>query len=405
MHPEFPPVAFLAALSLLLTLPWHWRAQNVATLSIIAWLFILNVVYGVDAMIWANNVNIVIPVWCDITSKIIIGSTFALPSACLCICIHLEHVASVHRAKSPLSDKRVRQLFELFMCFGLPMCFMGLHYIVQGHRFDIIEEYGCRPTTYVSIPAIFLIWVPPLLLSTIALGFACASFVHFMRRRFTFARHLDTSRNGLTTSRYLRLMLMAVVEMIWNIAVTSYTLWFSTVDMRPWTNWDDVHSNFSRIDLYATAFTPQIVLTNFYLIWWIVPTSTFIFVAFFAFGKDAVNEYTACIVWIRRKVLKQRIEQTTLGSVSPAKCPRAVLPSLPRMPASRTRFDDKIDDYHPFPHNKQASKFPAPASYARAYGSMQDFRTLDAPPTHPGFSYVLDISPTRHHSPDVHQMV
>lgn len=59
-------------------------------------------------------------------SKIIIGSTFALPSACLCICIHLEHVASVHRAKSPLSDKRVRQLFELFMCFGLPMCFMGL---------------------------------------------------------------------------------------------------------------------------------------------------------------------------------------------------------------------------------------------------------------------------------------
>lgn len=107
--------------------------------------------------------------------------------------------------------------------------------------------------------------------------------------------------------------------MIWNIAVTSYTLWFSTVDMRPWTNWDDVHSNFSRIDLYATAFTPQIVLTNFYLIWWIVPTSTFIFVAFFAFGKDAVNEYTACIVWIRRKVLKQRIEQTTPGSVSPAK--------------------------------------------------------------------------------------
>lgn len=68
MHPEFPPVAFLAALSLLLTLPWHWRAQNVATLSIIAWLFILNVVYGVDAMIWANNVNIVIPVWCDIST-------------------------------------------------------------------------------------------------------------------------------------------------------------------------------------------------------------------------------------------------------------------------------------------------------------------------------------------------
>ncbi|KAG1762809.1 GPCR fungal pheromone mating factor [Suillus placidus] len=315
MHSEFPPVAFLAALSLLLPLPWHWRAGNVATLSIIAWLFILNVVYGVDAIIWANNVNIVIPVWCDITSKIIIGSTFALPAACLCICIHLERVASVHRAKTSQRDKRIRQLFELFMCFGLPMVFMGLHHIVQGHRFDIIEEYGCRPTTYVSIPAIFLIWVPPLTLSAITLGFACASFVHFMRRRITFAHHLDASRSGLTTSRYFRLMLMAVVEMIWNIVVTSYTLWFSTLDLRPWTNWDDVHSNFSRIDLYATAFTPQIVITNFYLIWWVVPASTFIFVAFFAFGKDAVDEYTACIVWIRRNVLKQ----TAPASVPPAK--------------------------------------------------------------------------------------
>jgi len=109
-------------------------------------------------------------------------------------------------------------------------------------------------------------------------------------------------------------MLMAVVEMIWNIMVTSYALWFSTMDMRPWTNWDDVHSNFSRIDLYATIFTPQIVLSSFYLIWWVIPASTFIFVAFFAFGKDAVEEYKACIAWVRRNILKQTVDETVPGS-------------------------------------------------------------------------------------------
>ncbi|KAH7924990.1 fungal pheromone STE3G-protein-coupled receptor [Leucogyrophana mollusca] len=314
MHREFPPIAFLAALLLLLPLPWHWRARNVATLSMILWLFVINVVYGVDAIIWGNNVNIVIPVWCDITSKIIIGANFALPSACLCVCIHLERVASVRQAQTTHSDKRRRQIFEAIMCFGLPILFMGLHYIVQGHRFDIIEEYGCRPTTYVSIPAVFLIWVPPLLLATLSLGFAAAAFVHFMRRRITFARHLESSRNGLTTTRYFRLMLMAVVEMVWNILVTSYTLWFSMLGARPWTNWDDVHSNFSRIDLYATAFTPQIVITNYYVVWWVVPASTFIFVAFFAFGKDAVDEYKACFVWFRRTVLRQTVSDSTAGS-------------------------------------------------------------------------------------------
>ncbi|KAG1751797.1 pheromone A receptor-domain-containing protein [Suillus lakei] len=414
MHREFPPVAFLAALSLLLPLPWHWRARNVATLSIIAWLFVLNVVYAVDAILWGNNINIIIPVWCDITTKIIIGSTFALPAACLCICIHLERVASV-RAKTSHHDKRNRQLFELFMCLGLPMVFMGLHYIVQGHRFDIIEEYGCRPTTYVSIPAIFLIWVPPLTLSAIALGFAYASFVHFMRRRATFTRHVGTSRNGLTTSRYFRLMLMAVVEMIWNIVVTSYTLWFSTMDMRPWTNWDDVHSNFSRVDLYASAFTPQIVITNFYLVWWVVPTSTFIFVAFFAFGKDAVDEYKACISWLRRISLKQTTEQTTsggFGSSPVVRYPRAVAPSPPIMlksekssiPSSQTKFEVDDYDYYTSSYDEQASKFPAPAYCGRAYGSVGDFRTFDTRLTLPPFSYVLDISPTRDYSTDAHQM-
>ncbi len=69
MHREFAPVTFLAALSLVLPLPWHWRVGNVATLSIICWLFIMNVIYGVDALVWANNVDIVVPVWCDISES------------------------------------------------------------------------------------------------------------------------------------------------------------------------------------------------------------------------------------------------------------------------------------------------------------------------------------------------
>ena len=51
-HPELPYVAFFAAFLVLVTLPWHWRAKNVATLAMVAWLFVINVIYGVDAIIW-----------------------------------------------------------------------------------------------------------------------------------------------------------------------------------------------------------------------------------------------------------------------------------------------------------------------------------------------------------------
>ena len=67
VHPEFPYVSLLAAALVLVPIPWHWRAGNVATLAMIAWLFASNVIYGVDAIVWRDNAAVVVPVWCDIS--------------------------------------------------------------------------------------------------------------------------------------------------------------------------------------------------------------------------------------------------------------------------------------------------------------------------------------------------
>lgn len=52
-------------------------------------------------------------------------------------------------------------------------CF--LDYVVQGHRFDIVEDFGCRPTIYVSIAAICIIWVPPIAVALLTVGYAGSS--------------------------------------------------------------------------------------------------------------------------------------------------------------------------------------------------------------------------------------
>ena len=143
LHPEFPYVALLAAVLVLVPLPWHWRAGNVATLSIIAWLFATDVIYGADAIVWGDNAIIVIPVWCDISecssyssevcpsdshlaTKVIIGANIALPAACMCVCIHLKQVASIHNVKTSFQDKRRRQIIEAILCILLPMVWMAV---------------------------------------------------------------------------------------------------------------------------------------------------------------------------------------------------------------------------------------------------------------------------------------
>lgn len=41
-------------------------------------------------------------------------------------------------------------------------------YIVQGHRFDIIERYGCYPSVYNTLLSYFLVAMWPLVLGLIS---------------------------------------------------------------------------------------------------------------------------------------------------------------------------------------------------------------------------------------------
>lgn len=67
MHAELPVAAFVAAGLVLVPLPWHWRARNIATVSITIWLFVSNIVYAINSIIWAGNVAASALVWCDIS--------------------------------------------------------------------------------------------------------------------------------------------------------------------------------------------------------------------------------------------------------------------------------------------------------------------------------------------------
>ena len=341
LSPVLPVVAFLAAFLVLIPLPLHWRARNIATLALIFWLFITDVIYGVNSLVWAGNVGDHIPIWCDISksclasrfdelkrlvpaTKFVAGASYALPLCTMCICKHLEMVSSSRKISYNVSDRRKRMIFEGLACFLVPMIFMALRgslgisnlflhlimnadYIVQGHRYDIIENIGCQAAVYISIPAVFLIWFPQLLFSVITLIYAALALHNFIRRRLTFSAHLQNSNSALTTNRYLRLIAMALTEMSWGTTLTAYNLWNNvSVGLRPWTTWDDVHSNFSNVHFFPALFIPKEYLRIMMLFWWSIPASSFIFFAFFGFGEEAVKEYMKIWTWFKIVVLRKR---------------------------------------------------------------------------------------------------
>ncbi|TBU56140.1 STE3-domain-containing protein [Dichomitus squalens] len=300
-----PVTAFVGALLVLIPLPSHWRARNYATVSLVFWLFVINLIYGINSTIWNDNISIRLLVWCDITTKFIIGASAALPATAMCICKHLEAVASGRIVYASHGDRQRRMFFELAMCFVLPVVIMALHYIVQGHRFDIIEGFGCQPTTYYSIPGVFIVWFPPLLLATVSMIYAILALYHFIRHRVTFAAVLRNASSSITPNRYLRLMALAITQVIWQIVLTSLPMYDNiALGLRPWTNWADVHSDWLRVDQYPLdSFVPA-YRTQLFLFFFVMPASSLLFLSFFGFGEQAVKEYRQSVDWVRCKVFR-----------------------------------------------------------------------------------------------------
>ncbi|KAJ7145545.1 GPCR fungal pheromone mating factor [Mycena epipterygia] len=309
MPGALPAVAFIAFALVLIPLALHWRSRNIPLLSIIGWLAISDLTYGINSAIWNGNVNIVVPVWCDITTKIKIGADVALPVCALALALQVYRIT--------LQKPRLGTGLELGACFGFPFLIMILHTIVQGHRFDIYEDFGCSPAIYLSIPSIIILDVPPLIAATLALVYCSLALVNFSRQRQAFSRMVQNSQSpGLSKSRYFRLMSLTFLLGVWDALAISLTRASEYRNgLLPWTTWDDVHADFWLITQYPTALVPSDVLQWLYFSWASVPiTSLFVFV-FFAFGAEATKDYRACARWVETTILRREtVSQTMLSS-------------------------------------------------------------------------------------------
>jgi len=124
-----------------------------------------------------------------------------------------------------------------------------------------------------------------------------AAFWNFLCRHLAFTTDLASSNPALITSRYFRLLVMSVLEMVCVMSLNSYNLFVNTArGLRPWTNWANVHSNFSRADrFHSNQLLPSFV-RHMMLFWWTIPVSSFILFLFFGLGEEATKAYRK--IWI-----------------------------------------------------------------------------------------------------------
>ncbi|KAL1664284.1 fungal pheromone STE3G-protein-coupled receptor [Schizophyllum commune] len=304
-YPFFPICAFLGCIGCLIPLPWHLQSMNSGTCFFMFWTSLACLNYGVNAVVWHGNAIDSAPVWCDISIRIIMGTTVGLPASSLCILRRLYNITKVQAVSVSQSEKRRAVLVDCLICALFPIVFIALQYVVQGHRYNIYEDVGCQPAIYNTLLAYFLSAMWPVVLGTISAVYGALTLLQFYRRRLQFAQFLHAG-SSINASRYLRLMALACTEMLLAIPIGIFGLVLNatTSPIGPWRSWADTHLDYGRVIL-----VPAIVWRNQYMVHvavelsrWQAPFAAFVFVAFFGFAEEARKHYKTAYEYFAGKL-------------------------------------------------------------------------------------------------------
>ncbi|KZT69401.1 putative fungal pheromone GPCR, STE3-type [Daedalea quercina L-15889] len=294
-YPLYPIFAFLGFVLALIPLPWHLQSWNSGTCYYMIWTALGCLNEFVNSIVWANTVLNVAPVWCDISTKIYVGASVAIPAASLCINRRLYKIAKMHAVAVTRSEKRRAIMIDSLICVLFPIICIVFSYIVQGHRFNIFEIIGCFPATYNTVPAYPLVYMWPVVIGTISAVYCVLSLRALFARQAQF-REFIAATNGLTSGRYFRLMALSTTDMLFTIPFGIYQICVNLQGgAAPWLGWANTHYDFSRVDQYPAilwksdpAFAIPLQLSR-----WMLPACAFIFFGFFGFAEEARRRYYA----------------------------------------------------------------------------------------------------------------
>ncbi|KLO14122.1 STE3-domain-containing protein [Schizopora paradoxa] len=301
----------------------NFHSRNTGIWMCALWIASMNMINFVDTIVWHNNVNIIIPVWCDIVTKFQSGAAIGLSACNMVLSLHLFRISRM-RTAMPLNTKAQRRntiIYDLALTLGVPIVVMALWIVVQPHRFEIREEIGCQSIAD-SYAAYVIFYVPQIAFSLTSVAFAPFTIVRFIRHRREMNEILSTDSN-MTSRRCMRALTITYVTLLLNLPILAVLVTTliagheSNLD-RPSQSWSFVRYGWLSKIIQTTAETWgndkwQVLAVK----WneWIYVVHGIIFFSIFGTTEEARISYRIIAANIWAKIgLRRRVEDPTLTS-------------------------------------------------------------------------------------------
>jgi len=270
------------------------------------WVGLSNLALFINSVVWDGNVENWSPVWCDITTRLIIGANVAIPATALCIQRRLYYIISDPVVKATKAEKRRSIMVDLMIGLGLPVLSILLAYVVQGHQYDIYEDVGCFPYIINTALSYVLISAWPIAIGLVTGIYCSLSIYHIWIKRRTIRALLSSTGGFINFSRYIRLSILSGIDILCTLPLAVWLLYSDAtlgVIIR-WPGWDAVHANFSQVGQVPAVIwrSDNILHVEVELTRWSNVVCAIIFFIFFGFAEEARRHYALAFWYVAKKI-------------------------------------------------------------------------------------------------------
>ncbi|KAI0061268.1 STE3-like pheromone receptor [Artomyces pyxidatus] len=286
----FSAFAFVGFVMSVIPVYWHVGAGNVGTSLYMFWSALGCLNMFINSRIWNGNVKNSAPVWCDISTRVILAGNVAMPATVLCITRQLYMVTGL--ISGTLVNKRREVYIDLAVGLGIPILEVLLSCIVQDHRFDLLEDVGCWYAIANTPPAYPLLYTWPIVIGLVSSAFGISALYRFFLHRRELRSLLTNSKHS--DGRYIRLTILVSAHTLIILPLATYNLYNDAKTMLPWTGWQRIHADVSAVSVYPAAVWKRDFLIRFYyeVSRWSTVLCAYLFFALFGtFSQEALEHY------------------------------------------------------------------------------------------------------------------
>jgi pheromone a factor receptor len=148
--------------------------------------------------------------------------------------------------------------------------------------------------------------LPPIIIGLFSATYAILTISAFYKNNSQFNAILSSTGNNITSHRFVRLMCLASVEVIFNIPIAAYgiSVQVRSSPINPYISWENVHQNFSRVQQFPSVIwrSNKDLMITVEIQRWAIVFCAFVFFMFFGFADEARKNYRYAFQSVAKRV-------------------------------------------------------------------------------------------------------